>query len=121
MKGKFLPTLSLFTSMSTLICCALPALLVSLGAGASLAGFIGAFPQITWFSEYKILLFIGSGVMMALSGFWMWKSRNAPCPIDPEQAKACTRLRVINKWVYGVSVSIWLIGFFFAFLASKFI
>ena len=39
--------LSLFTSTGTLICCALPALLVSIGAGAVMAGLIEAVPQIT--------------------------------------------------------------------------
>ena len=38
--------LSLFTSTGTLICCALPALLVSIGAGAVMAGLIEAVPQI---------------------------------------------------------------------------
>ena len=38
--------LSLITSGSTLICCALPALLVSIVAGAALAGLVGTFPQI---------------------------------------------------------------------------
>jgi hypothetical protein len=38
--------LSLFASSSTLICCAIPALLVSLGAGAALASLVAVFPQI---------------------------------------------------------------------------
>jgi hypothetical protein len=32
------PTLSLFASTSTLLCCALPALLITVGAGAVMAG-----------------------------------------------------------------------------------
>ena len=45
--------LSLFTSTGTLICCALPALLVSIGAGAVMAGLIEAVPQITWLGKNK--------------------------------------------------------------------
>jgi len=52
-----LPTLSLFTSMGTLVCCALPALLLTLGMGATLAGFIGAVPWIPWVSDYKAYVF----------------------------------------------------------------
>ena len=48
-KDLLLPLTSLFTSFSTLICCALPALLVSIGAGATLAGIISNFPQLIFF------------------------------------------------------------------------
>ena len=43
-----LPTLTLFGSFSTLLCCALPALLVSLGAGAVTIGLVSAVPQLIW-------------------------------------------------------------------------
>ena len=39
-RQTILPSLSLFTSVGTLLCCALPALLVTLGMGAALAGFV---------------------------------------------------------------------------------
>ena len=47
------PTLSLFASTSTLLCCALPALLITLGAGAVMAGLTAAFPGIMWLSANK--------------------------------------------------------------------
>ena len=53
----FFPSISLFTSFATLLCCALPALLVTLGMGASLAGLIGTFPSITFLSNYKIYFY----------------------------------------------------------------
>ena len=109
--------LSLFSSGSTLICCALPALLVSLGAGATLAGLVGTFPQIIWISQHKVALFIGAGVMLALAGLLQYRARNLPCPADATLALACMRTRKISLWVYGVSVAIYATGFFFACVA----
>jgi hypothetical protein len=112
----FTSLLSLFASSSTLICCALPALLVALGAGAALSGLVGAFPQIVWLSEHKIGLFIFAGLMLAASGALQWINRNAPCPIDPALRDACLRTRKMSLCVYWVSVGIYLVGGFFAFV-----
>jgi hypothetical protein len=112
------PMLSLFTSVGTLLCCALPALLVTLGMGAALAGFVSAVPWITAVSEYKAYVFVGAGVMLALSAGLQWRGRHAPCPADPLKAKACGRLRKVSWIILGVSVVVYAVGFFFAFLAA---
>lgn len=109
--------LSLFTSGSTLICCALPALLVSLGAGAAMAGLVGTFPQIVWLSEHKVPLFWIAGGMLAVAGVMQWRARSLPCPADPALAAACARARKLSHWIYVFSVAMFLIGFFFAFVA----
>ena len=112
--------LSLFTSGGTLICCALPALMVSLGAGAAMAGLIGAFPQIVWLSEHKVALFIVAGIMLLLAGAMQWRARSLPCPIEPSLATACMRSRKLSIAVYFFSVAMFLIGAFFAFAAPMF-
>jgi len=112
----FTSLISLFASGSTLICCALPALLVALGAGAALSGLVGAFPQIVWLSENKIGLFVFSGLMLAAGGAMQWANRQAPCPIDPRLRDACLRTRKVSRRVYGVSVGLYMLGAFFAFL-----
>ena len=117
LKQTLAPTLSLFTSMGTLICCALPALFVSLGAGAALAGLVSTAPWLVALSKYKVWTFGLSGVMIVIAGILIWRSRNMPCPVDPVKARACTRLRTFSLWVYWSSVVVWLVGFFFAFLA----
>ena len=109
--------LSLFTSGGTLICCALPALLVSLGAGAAMAGLVVAFPQIIWLSEHKVALFSVATVMLLLAGVMQWRARSLPCPVDPTLAAACARTRKFSLIVYLFSVGIFLIGAFFAFVA----
>jgi hypothetical protein len=114
--GFWASLLSLFASSSTLVCCALPALLVALGAGAALSSLVGVFPQIVWLSENKIPLFIAAGVMLAASGALQWHNRNAPCPVDPALRDACLRTRKVSLRVYLFSLAIYLIGGWFAFV-----
>ena len=64
LKKQILNQLSLFTSLSTLICCAIPSLLVILGFGAVFSSLISFFPQIIWLSENKIIVFIISGFLL---------------------------------------------------------
>ena len=113
------PTLALFASMSTLLCCALPALLVSIAAGAVMIGLVSTVPQLVWLSEHKIQLFIFSALMLSTSGLLRYRNRNAPCPADPMKAKACARLRRISGTIFYTSVTFYVIGFFFAFVASR--
>lgn len=113
------PTVALFASMSTLLCCALPALLVTVGAGATLIGLFSTMPGLVWLSEHKTPLFIFAGVMLTISGTLRYLNRNAPCPADPAQAKACARLRRISSWIFYISVSAYATGIFFAFLAPQ--
>ena len=113
--------LTLFTSLGTLVCCALPALLVSLGLGAVMAGLASHVPGLVWMSENKGAVFIAAGAMLAGNGLLLWVSRNAPCPIDPKLREACITGRKTSKAVYFASLGIFGIGFFFAFLAPKFL
>src|SRR5690242_10624580 len=94
-REAFLSSVALLTSVSTLLCCALPAALVAIGAGAVLAGLVSTVPQIVALSEHKALVFGIAGAMLAASAAFRYASRNAPCPADPAQAAACSRLR---KW-----------------------
>lgn len=99
-------TLALFGSFGTLFCCALPALLVSIGAGAAMIGLVSAVPQLIWLSEHKVPLFIFAGVMITLSGILRWSNFNATCPADPEQAKACRRLMRISAGIFYIVQSV---------------
>jgi hypothetical protein len=119
MKSHVLPTLTLFTSMSTLVCCALPALFVALGAGATLAGVVSTVPQLTWLSVHKVALFIFSACMLTLGGWLQYRARFEPCPADASLARTCSRNRRISKIIYLFSLSLFLIGGFFAFIAER--
>lgn len=107
---------SLFATSSTLVCCAIPALLVALGAGAALSSLVSVFPQVVWLSEHKTGLFMFAGTMMVASGLLQWRNRTAPCPTAPALRDACMRTRKVSLVVYGVSVAFYLIGGWFAFV-----
>lgn len=109
--------LTLLTSGSTLICCALPALLVALGAGAALSSLISAMPQLVWFSEHKGIVFGFAAVMLIFAGAMQWRARRLPCPVDPELARICMRTRRMSLATYLVSLGLFLTGGFFAFVA----
>ena len=106
---------TLFASSSTLICCAIPALLVALGAGATLSTVVSIFPKIVWISEHKIEVFTFAGVMLTISGYMQWRGRFAPCPVDPVLRDACMRTRKASLIVYSLSLLLYLIGGWFAF------
>lgn len=114
---RWVSLLTLFTSSGTLICCALPALLVALGAGAVLSSLISAVPQLVWFSEHKTGVFTVAAIMLAASGCLQWRARYLPCPADPALAQLCLRTRRKSLWLYLISVAIFLLGGFFAFIA----
>ena len=114
--GFWASVASLFASSGTLVCCALPALLVGLGAGAVLSSLVSVVPQLVWLSEHKEGLFIAAGLMLAASGWLQWRNRTAPCPTDPALRSACLRTRKASARVYGVSVLIYAVGGWFAFV-----
>ncbi|HTL11716.1 MAG TPA: hypothetical protein VL588_04475 [Bdellovibrionota bacterium] len=114
--SRILAVLSLFTSVSTLLCCALPALFVTLGFGATFAGILGAVPQLIWVSEHKGLVFgMGAGLLL-VGGILQWRARNAPCPLDPKLAAACMSSRKWSRRLYLGSLALYAVGATFAFV-----
>ena len=107
--------LALVTAGGTLVCCVLPAVMVALGAGAALAGLVGAVPQLIWLSEHKLAVFSTAGIALALSGALLRRARHAPCPADPGLARACARLRALSQWTWGIALAATTLGVLFAF------
>jgi hypothetical protein len=107
---------ALAAASGTLVCCALPALLVMLGAGAALAGLVSVFPQIVWLSEHKALVFAVALAAMAVAGALQWRTRGAPCPTDPALRDACLRTRRWSARVYALSLLLLALGTWFAFV-----
>jgi len=119
--NKLVNYLSLITSSGTIICCALPVLLVSVGAGAALSSFVAVFPQLVIFSIYKIPIFIGAFIMLIIAGILQYQSRDLPCPADKKKAYACMQTRKVSMIIYFTSVGIFIIGLLFAFIIPIFI
>ena len=82
-----------------------------------MAGLASNIPGLVWVSEHKTQVFVVAGIALVVNGFWLWKQRNAPCPTDPKLRDACIKGRKFSLYVYGVSVGIFLVGAFFAFVA----
>lgn len=112
------PMLALFASTGTLICCALPAFLVTIGAGAVMAGLASNVPFLVGLSAQKGWVFAGAALMLSLAWGVRYATRNAPCPADPAQAKACSRLRAIGGVTLWIASGLILVGGFFAFFAA---
>lgn len=106
----------LFTTSGTLLCCALPILLVSLGLGSTVAVITSGFPLLVTLSQHKILVFAGSAITLAISA-WLSERPGRSCPTDPLLAARCLHARRWNKRILITSTSLWGVGFFFAYLA----
>ncbi len=118
---KILSIFSLFGSLSTLLCCALPTLFVALGMGATVAGVVSAVPQLVWLSQHKNFLFSFCAVMLFLAGILQWQAKRQACPIDPKLAEACKEARGWNFYSYWISVAIFSVGLFFAYIGPLFL
>jgi hypothetical protein len=116
---KLLNVAALFGSLGTLVCCVLPALFVFLGAGASFATLIGAFPQITVLSEHKGWVFGTAGLLLASAALVQWRASRRPCPVDPRLAEGCRTAKGYSAWVLTVALAAYAIGATFAFILPR--
>ena len=116
LKQTGLSWLTLFASGGTLICCALPIILVTLGLGATMAAFTSSFPLLVTIAQHKAWVFAGSGALLLVSGWLMYRAGRA-CPADPELGRLCDQTQVWNRRIYWSSVTLWGIGFIAAYLA----
>jgi hypothetical protein len=107
---------TLLASSATLLCCVLPAVLVSLGAGATLVSLVSAFPQLVWLSERKSLVFSAAALLLLGGAVLLWRARSQPCPANAAAARACQRLRRISGVLYAAAAVLFLIGATFAYL-----
>jgi len=108
--------LTLFASSTTLICCALPILLVTVGLGAVSAAMFANVPFLGTLAENKLWLFLGSALLLSASA-WSAYRPGRTCPTDPELAAQCAKVDKWNKRVLIFSASIWVIGFIAAYLS----
>jgi hypothetical protein len=108
--------LVLFASSTTLVCCALPILLVSIGLGAVSASLFASLPFLVTMAQYKAWMFAGSGGVLVLAAWLLFRPGRA-CPADPDLAEQCEKAHRWNKRFYWVSVGIWVAGFGAAYLA----
>ena len=110
---KLVSYFSLFGSLTTLFCCALPVLFVSVGMGAVFASITATIPQINFLVERKNTLFIVTAILLALSYVLMARAIPQECPIDQE---ACPTSKSWTQRIFWFSVVVYVIGAFFSYV-----
>lgn len=88
-------------------CCALPILLVSLGAGGAFASIVSASPWLASVSKYKIVTFSLTALVLGYS--WWQLKRLTQCHVSDSSQLAWQR------WVLGGASLILLISVFSAY------
>jgi hypothetical protein len=116
-ESKLVSYLSLFTSFGTLLCCAIPSTLVLLGFGASLAGFLGEYPQFIWLSDNKEIVFGLSFFMLGISYVGQKYAATQSCPIDKKED--CESTKNWSKPVFFITLGINTIGALYAFVLPR--
>jgi len=113
--------MTLFISSSTLICCALPALFVAVGAGTTLASLTNVFPQLIIISQYKVLISFITLIILLVAGVIIKKSEAMPCPVDPNLRTICLKTRKNSKTLYYLSVIIFASASVFTYLVPLYL
>ncbi|AEG31182.1 hypothetical protein [Thiomicrospira cyclica] len=114
-KPKKWGVLVLFASIPTLLCCALPVVLVSLGMGSAVVSLYSEhLPFLQWFGMNEHITFGVTAVILAFAG-WLLYRPGRSCPTDPTLAQACQSANKWNHRFYWGAVVVWCIGAFFAF------
>ena len=116
-----LSIVTLIASFSTLICCALPAVLVGLGAGATLASIVNVFPELIIISEYKVQISIITLIILLVAGVFIKKSDSLSCPTDPRLRDVCLKTRKRSKLIYLISVLIFISASIFTYIVPIYI
>lgn len=117
-RSAMLGYFSLFTSLSTLLCCALPSLLVLFGLGASVASALSFMPWLVTLSRHKQWTFSVSGVLIALSlvNTYYVAPRLRPAECSPGDPSACEDASRVSKVLLWVSAAIYMVGVFVAYV-----
>lgn len=111
---SFSSFLALFTSTGTLICCALPAAVAAFAGGAAVTSMISTFPWMVTLSMYKGLIFLGSGIMLLISGILVYRPKGkVTCSITG--GEGCDVAGRFTKVMFWSSVVIYSTGTFFAY------
>lgn len=110
---------SLFSSFSTLICCALPSVLVLLGMGTTVASLLSAAPWLVSLSRHKIWTFSIAGKMISLSflvTYFIAPRLRQGDACDADDPTTCAEVSRFSRVVLWGSAVVWSGGFFVAYL-----
>jgi hypothetical protein len=112
--------LSLFASVGTLLCCALPSLLVLFGLGATVASVLSEVPWLVTMSHHKHWAFIVAGILISGNFVYVYaiapklQMRSGAC--DPDDPAGCQTASRFSRVVLWCSVVLYLVGGFTAYI-----
>jgi hypothetical protein len=119
-RGGALSFLSLFTCLGTLLCCALPSLLVLLGLGATVATVLAEVPWLVALSHHKHWVFIVSGLLITGNFAYVYaiapKLQITRGACDPNNPSACLTAGRFARIVLWCSALLYLVGCFTAYV-----
>jgi mercuric ion transport protein len=120
-RAALLNYFSLFSSLSTLICCALPSILVLLGMGTAVASLLSAAPWLVSLSRHKIWTFSIAGTLITASFVMTYViaprlQRSGACAAD--DPTTCGEVSKVSRVILWSSALIWSGGFFVAYLLA---
>jgi mercuric ion transport protein len=120
-RAALLNYFSLFSSFSTLICCALPSILVLVGMGTAVASLLSVAPWLVSLSRHKIWTFSIAGALIAASFVMTYVvaprlQRGDVCLAD--DPTTCGEVSKLSKIVLWGSALVWSAGFFVAYLLA---
>lgn len=107
--------LALFCSFSTLFCCALPIIFISIGAGAAFASLSAKLPFVSFLGEYALSLFILSFIFLLIAGYFVFM-RPQSCPTNKKLTAICKKSKKIAKIVFFIACLILVTSFFFKYI-----
>jgi mercuric ion transport protein len=118
-RAALLNYFSLFSSFSTLLCCALPSVLVLLGLGTTVASLLSAAPWLVSLSRHKIWTFSFAGVLIAASFTVTYLiaprlRKGEAC--DADDPSTCGEVSKVSRVILWGSAVLWSCGFFVAYL-----
>src|SRR5579862_8895676 len=119
-RSGVLSFLSLFTSLGTLLCCALPSLLVLFGLGATVATILSEVPWLVTLSRHKHWVFIVAGALIAGNFLYVYavapklQLKGGVC--DPSDPAACRAASSLSRAALWCSAVLYLVGCFSAYV-----
>jgi mercuric ion transport protein len=118
-RAALLNYFSLFSSFSTLICCALPSMLVLLGMGTAVASLLSAAPWLVSLSRHKIWTFSIAGSLIAASFVMTYviapRLREGEA-CESDDPTTCGEVSKLSRVILWGSALIWSCGFFVAYI-----
>lgn len=120
-RAALLNYFSLFSSLSTLLCCALPSVLVLLGMGSAVASVLSAAPWLVSLSRHKIWTFSIAGTLITASFVVTYLVAPRLRPEDtcnPDDPSTCNQVSKVSRMILWFSAIVWCGGFFVAYLLA---